>query len=132
MNMDSDTKETEFYNPEQLTKHFWLHTWRICSTSPFAGCVCFSKEASSVVSVTVTPSVATVTKGQNIQLNANVITGGITNKSVAWTLSATDGVRITPEGILYVDSDTSLESVTVTATSIYDNTKTGTATITIV
>lgn len=132
MNMDSDTKETEFYNPEQLTKHFWLHTWRICSTSPFAGCVCFSKEASSVVSVTVTPSVATVTKGQNIQLKANVVTGGITNKSVAWSLSASNGVRITPEGILYVDSDTSLESVTVTATSIYDNTKTGTATITIV
>lgn len=132
MNTDSDTKETEFYNPEQLTKHMWLHTWRICSTSPFAGCVCFSKEPSSVVSVTVTPSVATVTKGQNIQLKANVVTGGITNKAVAWTLSSSDGVRITPEGILYVDSNSSLESVTVTATSIYDNTKTGTATITIV
>ena len=131
----SDTLQTEFLNPETLMKNFWLHTWRIFSTSPFANCICFTKEASTVTSVTVSPSTATVTAGQKLQLSATVATTGITNKAVAWSVDSTSaglGVTINQNGELFVPSDvTSSTEITVTATSIYDNSVTGTATVTV-
>lgn len=128
------TKNTEFYNPETLTNTLWLHTWRIFSTSPFANAIVFTKEASSVTAVAVDPSSATVTKGQNAQFNASVTTTGITNKSVQWTVdsaASADGVTINASGLLTVPADVSVKKITVTATSIYDGTKNGTATVTV-
>lgn len=128
------TKNTEFYNPETLTNTLWLHTWRIFSTSPFANAIVFTKEASGVDSVTVDPATATVTAGQALQFKAIVATDGITNKSVQWTVdsdSVADGVTINASGLLTVPADVSVEEITVTATSIYDDTKTGTATVTV-
>jgi hypothetical protein len=128
------TKNTEFYNPETLTNTLWLHTWRIFSTSPFANAIVFTKEASGVDSVTVDPATATVTAGQALQFKAIVATDGITNKSVQWTVdsnSVADGVTINASGLLTVPADVSVEEITVTATSIYDGTKTGTATVTV-
>ena len=128
------TKNTEFYNPETLTNTLWLHAWRIFSTSPFANCLVFTKETSAVDSVVVSPSTASVTAGQTLQFTANVSTDGITNKSVQWTVDSSasaDGVTINASGLLTVPSDASVEKITVTATSIYDNTKTGTATVTV-
>lgn len=128
------TKNTEFYNPETLTNTLWLHTWRIFSTSPFANAIVFTKEASGVDSVTVDPATATVTAGQALQFKAIVATDGITNKSVQWTVdsnSVADGVTINANGLLTVPADVSVEEITVTATSIYDGTKTGTATVTV-
>jgi hypothetical protein len=128
------TKNTEFYNPETLTNTLWLHTWRIFSTSPFANAIVFTKEASGVDSVTVDPATATVTAGQALQFKAVVATDGITNKSVQWTVdsdSVADGVTINASGLLTVPAGVSVEEITVTATSIYDGTKTGTATVTV-
>lgn len=101
------TKNTEFYNPETLTNTMWLHTWRIFSTSPFANAVVFTKTASSVTNVSVDPSSATVTKGQNAQFTADVTTTGITNKSVQWTVdadSSANGVKINASGLLSIPS----------------------------
>lgn len=126
--------EAEFTNPESKMRNMWLHVWRIFSTSPFEQCICFTKQASGVTSVTVSPSTATVTKGQTLQLSATVVTTGITNKAVEWSVdstSATDKVTIDQSGVLTVPSDATVESITVTATSIYNSTVTGTATITV-
>lgn len=126
--------EAEFTNPETKMRNMWLHVWRIFSTSPFEQCICFTKQASGVTSVTVSPSTATVTKGQTLQLSAAVVTTGITNKAVEWSVdstSATDKVTIDQSGVLTVPSDATVTSITVTATSIYDSTVTGTATITV-
>lgn len=128
------TKGTEFYNPETLTNNMWLHAWRIFSTSPFANCLVFTKDSSSVTGVEVSPATATVTKGQSIQLTAVVSTTGITNKAVTWSVDSdakADGVTINAEGLLKVPANATVESITVTATSIYDNTQNGTATITV-
>lgn len=130
----ADTLSTEFRNPETLIRNLWLHAWRIFSTSPFEQCLAFTKDASSVTSVTVSPSTATITKGQSLSLNATVVTAGITNKSVVWSVdsdSSSKGVLINQKGILTVPADSEATSVTVTATSVYDNKKTGTATITV-
>ena len=128
------TKGTEFYNPETLTNTMWLHVWRIFATSPFANCLVFTTDASNVTAVSVSPSTANVTAGQTLQFTASVTTSGITNKSVTWSVDDTskaDGVEINVDGLLKVPSDVSVESITVTATSVYKPTVSGTASVTV-
>lgn len=130
----ADTINTDFRNPETLSRTMWLHAWRIFSTSPFEQCLAFTKDTNSVTSVTVSPATATITKGQTLQLKAIVEVTGITNKSVAWSIdedSANKNVTINQDGVLKVAGTSEATSVTVTATSVFDKTKTGTATITV-
>jgi uncharacterized protein YjdB len=121
-------------NPESLRTNHWLHTKKVISSSPFAPAVVFTTLTPSITSVTVSPSSATVSAGQSLQLSATVVNVGFANKAVAWSVdssSATDKVTIDANGLLKVPSTASVESITVTATSIYDESKTGTATITV-
>lgn len=100
--------EAEFTNPESKARNMWLHAWRIFSTSPFEQCIVFSKQNSGVTSVSVSPSTATVTKGQSLNLKSTVVTSGITNKSVTWdinTVAKTNGAKIDETGELTVPSD---------------------------
>ena len=130
----AEGRKTEFFNPQTLRTNHWLHTWGVVSSSPFENAVVFTQTAQAVSSVTVSPATATVSKGQDLQLSAVVVTTGFANKAVYWSVDAdayADGVRISDDGKLIVPADASVESVTVTATSIYDNTKSGTATITV-
>lgn len=134
LDTQADTINTEFRNPETLTRTMWLHAWRIFSTSPFEQCLAFTKNTSAVNTVTVNPATATITKGQSLQLTAVVDVEGITNKSVIWSVDSTseaDGVKINQEGKLQVPSNATVSTITVTATSVYNNTKSGTATITV-
>lgn len=129
------TRSTNFYNPETLKNNHWLHTWKVVSTSPFKQAVVFTKDvAPAVSSVTVSPSTAVVTQGQSLQLSAAVVTTGFANKAVTWTVATeTKGAdaTITEAGVLTISADTPAEATfTVTATSVYDTTKTGTATVT--
>jgi len=130
----AEGRKTEFFNPQTLRTNHWLHIWGSVSSSPFENAICFTVTAQGVTSVTVSPSTATVTKGQNLELSATVVTTGFANKAVYWSVdsdSYSDGIRISDAGKLIIPSDATATSVTVTATSIYDNTKTGTATITV-
>lgn len=127
-------RKTEFFNPQTLRTNHWLHTWGVVSSSPFENAIVFTQTAQAVSSVTVSPSTATVTKGQNLQLSTTVVTTGFANKAVYWSVDSTayeDGVRISDAGLLIIPANATVESITVTATSIYDNTKSGTATITV-
>lgn len=127
-------RATMFFNPQTLRTNHWLHVWGVMSSSPFENAICFTTEAQGVTSVTVSPSTATVSAGQSLELSAVVVTTGFANKAVYWTVDSTsyaDGVRISDGGRLIVPSTATVSSITVTATSIYDNTKTGTATITV-
>ena len=128
-------KRTSFYNPETLKNNHWLHYWGIKSTSPFKQAVVFTKDTVGVTSVTVSPAVATVSAGMPVQLEATVVTTGFANKAVVWSVdsaSAEAGVKVNQSGKVTIPS--TLESateITVTATSVYDNTKSNTAVITI-
>lgn len=127
-------KATDFYNPQTLKRNHWLHEWGVMATSPFENAVVFTVEAQSVTSVSVSPSTATVTKGQSLELSATVETTGFANKSVLWSVDAdskADGVTINQSGKLKIPANATVETVTVTATSVYDSTKTATATITV-
>jgi Bacterial surface proteins containing Ig-like domains len=121
---------TEQYNGEGLYWNYWYHTWKTFSASPFANNALFIPGTPAVTAVSVTPSTATVNKGQNIQLNATVTTTAFAPKTVKWTSSAPD-VTVDNSGKVTVPADASSTSVTITATSTYDGTKKGTATLTI-
>lgn len=106
--------------------------WRVFSTSPFEQAVVFVDDTTpSVTSVSVSPATATVSRGQNLQLSANVVTVGFANKAVKWSIPETTGVSINADGLLKVSSEASTGNLVVTATSVYDESVTGTATITI-
>lgn len=62
------------------------------------------------------------------------MTTGFANKAVGWAVDSDaeeDGVTISNDGTLTVPANATVQEITVTAQSIYDSTKTGTATITV-
>ena len=130
MIFDNLYKFTEDYNGEGLYWQYWYHAWKTFSTSPFANAVVFVPGEQKVVSVTVSPATATVNKGNMLQLNAVVETTNFAPTSVVWTV---DGVNSTVDanGLLTVGTGETTETLTVTATSTFDEIKTGTATITV-
>lgn len=129
------TRRTSFFNPETLRNNHWLHAWKVFSTSPFMNAVVFTKDVTPAVStITVSPSTAVVTPGQSLKLTATVTATGFANKAVAWSVATeTEGAKATirQDGTLVIDPETPGQaSFTVTATSVYDDTVTGTATVT--
>ena len=96
--------------------------------------IVFTSEKPSITSVTISPKTATMSKDQSLKLSAKVVTVGFANKAVEWSVDSTSqaqNVTIKSDGTLYVPASAEIESITVTAKSIYDNTKTDTATITV-
>lgn len=122
---------TNIYNPDGLYWNYDYHVWKIFGISPFANAQIFTSEELGVTSVTVSPSAATVSPGQRVQLTANVVTTGFVSQQVDWS-SDTENVTVNNNGVVTVGAQVaSGTSITITATSKYDPTKTGTATITV-
>ena len=126
---------TEQYNGEGLYWNYWYHTWKTFSVSPFANAVVFAPGTPSITSVTVSPATATVSAGQNFQLDVEVVTTNFASKAVDWSVDTTSaglGVTISVLGELHIPSDVNSETeITVTAKSVVDATKYDTATITV-
>lgn len=125
---------TEQYNGEGLYWNYWLHDWKIFAISPFAQAALFVPGEPSVTSVTVTPAALTLVPGQSALLSAEVVTANFAPKAVEWE-SDTEGVTVDAHGVVTVSADfvqgVADTEVTITATSVYDDEVTGTATITI-
>lgn len=122
---------TEQYNGEGLYWNYWYHVWKTFSISPFANAVVFIPGTPSVTSVGVTPTAITTTPGQTVQLNATVETANFASKAVKWSASPADNVSVSPLGAVTITPDHSGGTVTVTATSVVDDTKKADATITV-
>lgn len=121
---------TEQYNGEGLYWNYWYHVWKTFSVSPFANNALFIPGVPTVTSVTVSPANATVKAGQTISLSAVVQTEYFAPQSVNWS-SDTEGVTVSKGGLVTIGADVSPSTVTITATSVYDNEKSGTSTITV-
>ena len=130
MIFDNLYKFTEDYNGEGLYWQYWYHAWKTFSTSPFANAVIFVPGTPSITKVTVSPATATVNKGNMLQLNAVVEAESFAPKSVVWSVNSQQST-ISQDGLLTVGAKETARSLTVTATSTYDNAKSGTATITV-
>ena len=103
----------------------------------FASCFWFH----SINSVRVSPAVSSVSAGLSLQLAAIVDTTAFANKAVVWSVTQSTGdkgsskVTVDQNGLVKIpaDYDISKEApqVKIRATSVYDSTKYGEATITV-
>lgn len=134
MIFDNMMKFTEVYNGQGLYWNEFLHRWVTFASSPFANAAMLQTGTPEVTSVTVSPTTATAKQGaayvQTIQLTAKVETTDFAPQTVNWT-SDTDGVTISAAGLVTIPANTKAPSVFITATSVFDNSKTGTCTITL-
>lgn len=130
MIFDNLYKFTEDYNGEGLYWQYWYHAWKTFSTSPFANAEIFVPGKPSITSVTVSPDTATVNKSNMLQLNAVVVAKSFAPKSVVWSVNSKLST-ISQTGLLTVGAKETAGTLTVTATSTYDDSKSGTATITV-
>ena len=91
-------------------------------------------EASSVTGVTVSPDQVTVLNGGTQAFTANVTVTGSASTAVNWSVSGalSPDTHITEGGLLTVGADETAQTLTVTATSVFDSTKTGNAAVTVV
>lgn len=120
---------TEQYNGEGLYWNYWYHVWKTFSVSPFANNALFIPGKPSVTSVTVSPETATVAAGQSVQLSANVVTKNFAPKSVTWTVDSKHATVDNSGKVTVLSTPPASTSITVTATSTYDASKKGTATV---
>lgn len=130
MIFDNLYKFTEDYNGEGLYWQYWYHAWKTFSTSPFANAEIFVPGTPSITSVTVSPAIATINKGNMLQLNAVVVAESFAPKSVVWSVNS-ELSTISQTGLLTVGAEETARTLTVTATSTYDDSKSGTASITV-
>lgn len=130
MIFDNMYEFTENYNGQGLYWNYFYHTWKTFSMSPFANALVFVPAVPSVTSVTVSPTAITCKKGQSVQLSVSVETKNYAPKTVNWK-SDTDGVTVDINGHVTVATSVTPKTAKITATSTYDNTKSGECTVTI-
>lgn len=137
-------RKTEFFNPQSLRTNHWLHIWGVVSSSPFENAIVFTTTKPAVNLIEISPAELSVSAGIPVKLTANVKTTGFANKSVIWkitqdpeqdpTKKATvdiNGNVTIPKDHVSTTVDDDSTTIKVEAVSIYDNTKTATATITV-
>ena len=124
---ESETKKTEFFNPTTLKNNHFLHVWKCFSTSPFENNAVFTKDDVTVTGVTVNPNPVTSSVGQQVQFTAKVVATGFANKAVTWS-SSSDKVKIDSNGKATI-LEGATGAITITATSVFDTSKKGTATL---
>lgn len=129
MIVDNLTQFTEQFNGEGMYWNYWYHVWKTFSASPFSNAVVFVPTEPSVTSVTVSPSTATVGEGQKVALTATVVTAGFAPKTVEWE-SDNDDVVVSASGMVTV-LEGATGTATITATSTFDSTVSGSAEITV-
>jgi hypothetical protein len=86
-----------------------------------------------VISVTVTPPTAALYYGENTQFSANVTAVGGASTAVTWSVTGNNnaGTTINASGMLSVSAAETANTITVRATSVFDGSKFGTATVTL-
>lgn len=129
MVFDNLQEFTEQFNGQGLYWNYWYHVWKTFSVSPFANTALFVAGAPTVTSVKVNPSAANASAGQSLQLTATVKTENFAPQSVTWT-SDSDKATVDIRGkVTLLEGAT--ETITITAKSTYDPSKTGTCTISV-
>ena len=121
------------YNGEGLYWNYFYHVWMVYSLSPFANAVAFGTATPTVTAVTVTPTEATVKAGGTVQITTSVTgTGDPTSKcSFALTGNTDPETVVNSMGKVILGSKETGPTITVTATSVQDTSKTATCTITV-
>lgn len=123
---------TENFNGQGMYWNYWYHVWKTFSVSPFANASLFIPATPSVTSVTINPSTVTTSAGSVVGLVATVVTKNFAPQAVNWTIPKITGVSIDNMGVVSIAPEvTSGTEIVVTATSVFDDSVSGTATITV-
>lgn len=130
---DQVLRYSDFFNPQALYYNYYLTAFKVVAMSPFAPAVAFVPGQPTVTSVTISPATASANKGQHVNLSAAVVTTNFAPKAVNWTLSGNTSAetQIDNSGNLVISGKETATTLTVKATSVYDTTKSGSATITV-
>lgn len=130
---DQVLRYSDFFNPQALYYNYYLTAFKVVAMSPFAPAVAFVPGQPTVTSVTISPATASANKGQHVNLSAAVVTTNFAPMAVNWTLSGNTSAetQIDNSGNLVISGEESATTLTVKATSVYDTTKSGSATITV-
>lgn len=133
MVFDNYLAMTEVYNGARLYWNYFLHHWQTLSYSPFKNAIAFTTQAPAVTDVAVTPGTASLTKaaGGTIQFKAVVTGTGLISPEVTWTVTEDANASIDANGLLTVKAGITVDTLTVTAASKTEPTKTDTATVTL-
>lgn len=125
----------EFYNAEGMYWNYFFHVWQVYSYSLLANAVAFvdgSTPSNTITGVTVSPTTAALNKGTSLTFDATVAGTGVFDETVNWTVTGgVAGTVINRAGTLSVSPAETAATLTVTATAVGDNTKSGTATVTV-
>jgi hypothetical protein len=127
---DNFFKVNNKYNEEGLYWNYWYHTWKTFSVSPFACNAIFVPGTPAVTGVTITPATRTVAKGDSTNFVATVVTAYFASQAVDWSIDSNTS-SIDTAGNLHVSADEAGATITVTAKSVFDPTKTATAVVTV-
>lgn len=121
------------YNGEGLYWNYFYHVWMVYSLSPFANAVAFGTATPTVTELTVTPATATLKAGGSVQIATSVTgTGDPTSKcTFALTGNTDPETVVNTMGKVILGSKETGPTITVTATSVQDTSKTATCTITV-
>jgi hypothetical protein len=94
--------------------------------------VTLSSVLPAVNSVSVTPAAVTALQGDTVRLTATVDAEGGASTEVTWSVAGgEEATSISADGLLTISPNEPAASLTVTAASAYDNTKSATATVTV-
>lgn len=129
MIFDNLNRTTDIFNSDGLYINYDFHVWRTMSSSPFQNACAFVTGAPAVTAVAVTPTEVTMQAGKQVQLAADVTTEDFAPTGVKWT-SDNQLVSVSDTGMVKALKGAT-GTATITATSLFDSTKSATATITI-
>ena len=126
---------TQIYNPVKRVWNFWYFTDGTFSTSLMENCAELVDSMKSIASVAITTG-QKATKCASTEIKATVTHGserGGWSSKLIWSINGNNSKKtfISPSGILYVANDETADTISVTATSAQDPTKTDTKEVTV-
>ena len=129
---DKLLKTEEKYNEQGLYYNYWLHHWQVISASIFHNAVIFQSTTPTLTSIDLKPATATVYAGCSIQLVVEATgTNNVTSKCTFTHDGNSSLTYVNSTGLLVIGDDETAETITVTATSVFDTDITDTAVITV-
>lgn len=132
--MDNFRRLTYDYNYLALTWNYAYTVSSIYAVTLFSNAVAYCTSLKTITGVTV-PADQSVRKGDTVNMTATVATSGTGGYWAACDYSITgntsENTYITPYGLLVVDPKETASTITVTATSRQDSTKSGNAEVTV-
>lgn len=112
--------------------NYFLNDWDTLVMWPWAQRMCFTTGDSSITSVAISPTTATLTAGASMMFDASVTASGVIDKSVTYSVTGNVSAKTKILGNqLIVGKDETATTLTVTATCDADTGKTAKATVTV-